>query len=66
MKLKERILSVALVLLPVSLIGMAFSYFMGRYHAMFFWGVLVGISFIVFCALQNPHNSGKRKSCQHR
>ena len=66
MKMKERILSVALVLLPLSLIGMAFSYFMGKYHAMFFWGILVVISFVVFCTLQNPHNSGKRKSRKHR
>lgn len=65
MKLKEKILSVALVLLPISLIGMAFSYFTGKYHAMFFWGGLVGISFIVFCALQDPHNGKNRKQRSH-
>ena len=60
MKLKEKILSVALVLLPVSLIGMAFSYFMGKYHAMFFWGLLAALSFIATAALHIPHGVGMR------
>lgn len=55
MKLKEKILSVALVLLPVSLIGMAFSYFTAKYHAMFFWGILVFITFIAVGVIPSPH-----------
>lgn len=55
MKLKEKTLSVALVLLPVSLIGMAFSYFMGKYYAMFFWGILASITFIAVGVIPSPH-----------
>lgn len=55
MKLKEIIISVALVLLPVSLIGMAISYFMGKYYAMFFWGILVSITFIAVGVMPSPH-----------
>lgn len=55
MKMKEKILSLALVLLPLSLIGMAFSYFTGKYHAMFFWGILVSITFIAVGVMPSPH-----------
>ena len=55
MKMKEKILSLALVLLPLSLIGMAFSYFTGKYHAMFFWGILVSIAFIAVGVMPSPH-----------
>lgn len=63
MKLKEIIISVALVLLPVSLIGMAISYFMKSYHAMFFWGILVSLSFIIACVLPSPHKARTGNRC---
>ena len=59
MKLRERIISVALVLLFVSFVGMAFSYFKESYHAMYFWGIITSLSFMVVSVLPNPHKTGK-------
>ena len=55
MKMKEKFMFVALVLLPLSLAGMAFSYFTGMLNAMFFWMGLAFLSFLAIGVLHDPH-----------
>ncbi len=55
MKLKEMFVSVALVMLPVSLVGMALSCFTERWYAMWFWSILLALAFVTVCILASPH-----------
>ena len=63
MILRDVVAAIALLLLPVCLIGMLASCVGGYVHAMFFWAVLWAVSFCVLGILSDPHGvANSRKS----
>ena len=61
MKLKDKIFLGALVLMPISLIGIFFSYFIEYLYAMCFWGILLLLSATVYVILMEPHKDPHKK-----
>ena len=47
--------------MPISLIGIFFSYFIEYLYAMCFWGILLLLSATVYVILMEPHKDPHKK-----